>query len=172
MSKSLAREGFKPEHQSNSQIIFFEGCDPKKGSTILLSGPLSPSQGPQYSHFEEYTLHKIKDQLKRMLIISRNIILEREWLFHLRVNPPLPLSFFQNMDKQQDYRKIYELEGFSPFLVTRNIRNRSTLVMYKVMIELRQSVKEGGRQRYFNETFQNDSIDMKSINGRERKRGR
>jgi len=52
-----------------------------------------------------------------MLFICRNIILEREFLINLKINP-----------------QITGIEN-SPFLVTRCIRNRTSLILYKVMIK-------------------------------------
>ena len=56
-----------------------------------------------------------------MLYISRNIILERELLINLKISPPT----------QQTMGTAPE----SPFLVTHSIKNRSALVLYKVMIK-------------------------------------
>jgi hypothetical protein len=56
-----------------------------------------------------------------MLYISRNIILERELLINLKISPAT----------QEPAGEMPE----SPFLVTRNIKNRSALVLYKVMVK-------------------------------------
>lgn len=55
-----------------------------------------------------------------MLFICRNIILEREFLINLKINP----NICEQIGSQA-----------SPFLVTKCVKNRSTLVLYKVMIK-------------------------------------
>jgi hypothetical protein len=77
-----------------------------------------------------------------MLHISRNIILERELLIHLKINPP------------QHAKASTE----SPFLVTHNIKNRSTLVLYKVMIRKGlQTLKN--EQNITRKNDNNESVD-------------
>ena len=52
-------------------------------------------------------LQKVQQQLRKMLFISRNIILERELLLALKIN----------------------LDEPDPFLVTQDIPNRSSLIL-------------------------------------------
>mmetsp|Transcript_29354 Transcript_29354/g.44255 ORF Transcript_29354/g.44255 Transcript_29354/m.44255 type:complete len:87 (-) Transcript_29354:4690-4950(-) len=74
--------------------------------------------------------------------------------------------------------KSYELERFSPFLVTRNIKNRSILVLYKLMIEQKLSHPAQGKMMAAKKTksklmndnsFANESVDKQSTNSLERK---
>lgn len=52
-------------------LLFFEGCNPALGCTILLSGNINTEQ-------EE--LRKVKTALKEMLSLARNVVLERAFL--------------------------------------------------------------------------------------------
>ena len=75
--------------------------------------------------------------LKKMLVISRNIILEREFLLNLQINPHIDPDWLKDPSKPYEIKavKIPALDEQSPFLVTKSINNRSTLVLYKVMIK-------------------------------------
>ena len=135
----------------NKQIIFFEGCNHVLGCTILLSGPISRSNG--YSSGLESAipskqfvdLLRIKTSLRKMLHISRNIILERDFLDHLKIDPNIDLNSLELAlaTQKQCFGMVNKnkVETFtnSPFLVTRIIKNRSTLVLYKTMIKKGQS---------------------------------
>jgi len=88
--KSLA------EIDLNKQIIFFEGCNQVLGCTILLSGPINQNHNRgtlQNRPSSEYLkLLKVKANLRKMLHISRNIILEREFLGHLIIDPQVDIQ--------------------------------------------------------------------------------
>ena len=77
------------EIDSNKQIIFFEGCNPVLGCTIILSGPFKESDDIlSASHLSGFfKLLKVQWQLRKMLHMSRNVILERELLYQLKINP-------------------------------------------------------------------------------------
>lgn len=53
-------------------LIFFEGCNPALGCTILLSGDF-------YYEFDE--MKKVKVALREMLSLARNITLEKAFLY-------------------------------------------------------------------------------------------
>lgn len=78
-----------------------------------------------------------------MLHMARNVILERAFLYQLKINPG---------------------EGDSPYLVTRNIKNRSTLVLYKVMIKKGLQTLKNEQTKRVNDTLNQDSIDMSNAN--------
>jgi hypothetical protein len=52
-------------------LIYFEGCNPALGCTILLSGNVQ-------TELEE--LKKVKLALREMLKLARNVVLERAFL--------------------------------------------------------------------------------------------
>ena len=74
-----------------------------------------------------------------MLQMSRNVILEREFYYQMKLNTQFIASVESN-NMMNDYleknkSKNLSMDVVSPFLVTRNIKNRSTLVLHKVMIK-------------------------------------
>ena len=134
------------EIDQNKQIIFFEGCNPVLGCTIILSGPFnekkdSTAEALPISEFSGFLkLLKVQWQLRKMLYMSRNVILEREFLYQLKINPQAEET---------------------PYLVTRNIKNRSTLVLYKVMIKKGLQTLKNEMSKRMNDTLNQDfSIDM------------
>ena len=63
-------------------------------------------------------------------------------LIHLKINPPYRSISVSNFT-----------EGVSPYLVTHHIKNRSTLIMYKVMIKKGlNTLKNEANKRDLNET--------------------
>jgi hypothetical protein len=57
-------------------LIFFEGCEPHLGCTILISGDT-------YVELEE--LKKVKLALREMLKLARNVFLERYFLSQMNI---------------------------------------------------------------------------------------
>ncbi len=86
------------------------------GCTILLSGNL-------LTELDE--LRKVKQALKEMLKLARNVILERQFL--LQLNTQIPRAYLD----ESSSLNVAE----SPFLITRNISNRQTLVLSKVIMK-------------------------------------
>ena len=83
-----------------------------------------------------------------MLHISRNTILERDFLDHLKIDPDIDIAVLDKaLQAQKDNfgapnKKKIESFKKSPFLVTRIVKNRSTLVLYKTMIKKGQSTQK------------------------------
>lgn len=179
------------EIDQNKQVIFFEGCNPVLGCTILLSGPFRESTGPlssqrgrlglpSHDDFDKkprsiatranliqdqlsgyFRLLKVQWSLRKMLHMSRNVILERELLYQLRVSPQAPASSPRNNPGENSGRAPKD----SPFLVTKTIKNRSTIVLYKVMVKkglqtLKNEQSLMSRRPTANQTFEQDSIDV------------
>ena len=101
---------------NDRSLIYFEGTNPALGCTILLSGNIA-------TELDE--LKKVKQALREMLKLARNVILERAFLLQLNCSIPKP---------------IYDEKGMlnvseSPFLITKNIQNRQTLVMSVVTMK-------------------------------------
>lgn len=101
---------------NEKSLIYFEGTNPALGCTILLSGN-------KVTELEE--LKRVKTAFREMLKLARNVILERAFLLQLncRINPP-----------------VYDAQGAlvatqSPFLITKSVANRQTLVMSKVTMK-------------------------------------
>jgi hypothetical protein len=63
--------------------------------------------------------------------------MEREFLYSLKFEPEIPQSALVNPSKSFEIKneKCKALDDSSPFLITRSIKNRSTLVLYKVTIK-------------------------------------
>ena len=55
-------------HNLEQTLLFFDGCNPSLGCTICLSGPRNK---------EGEELRLVKKALKSMLILAKNIVLER-----------------------------------------------------------------------------------------------
>ena len=90
-----------------------------------------------------------------MLHMSRNVILERELLYQLKVTPPAQSAARKGEAGESKSR----LPKDTPFLVTKIIKNRSTLVLYKVMIKkglqtLKNEQSAGHRRYATNQTFE------------------
>ena len=97
-------------------LLYFEGTNPILGCTILLSGNRD---------LEEKELQDVKLALREMLKLARNVVLERAFLDQINCHIPRPIY---------DERGI--LNSFvSPFLITKNIKNRSILVLNKVIMK-------------------------------------
>lgn len=90
---------------NDKSLIYFEGTNPALGCTILISGNLS---------IEIDELKKVKQALREMLKLARNVVLERAFLSQLNCSIPKP-----HYDE-----KGQMVVADSPFLVTRNIQNR------------------------------------------------
>lgn len=90
-----------------------------------------------------------------MLYISRNVILERELLIHLKINPPHTTAESEE----------------SPFLVTHSIKNRSTLVLYKVMIRKGlQTLKNEQNVNVGRKNENNESADPANVEPTQKKK--
>lgn len=89
----------------NRSLVIFEGTNPALGCTILISGNMQD---------EIDELKKVKQALREMLKLARNVVLERAFLLQLNCHIPKPVY---NEDGSLNV-------GESPFLVTRNIPNR------------------------------------------------
>jgi hypothetical protein len=98
---------------NDKSLIYFEGTNPALGCTILLSGN-------KVTDFDE--LKRVKQALREMLKLARNVILERAFLLQLNCQIPKPVY--------DDKGTLVASE--SPFLITKNIMNRQTLVMSTV----------------------------------------
>lgn len=97
-------------------LLYFEGTNPILGCTILLSGNRD---------LEEKELQDVKGALREMLKLARNVVLERAFLDQINCQVPRPLY------DEKGILNIYN----SPFLITKNIKNRSILVLNKVIMK-------------------------------------
>ena len=102
--------------------MYFEGTNSALGCTILLSGPLDK---------EREELKKVKLALRDMLKLTRNVVLERHFLMQLNCVVPSPSVSLCDHQHPSDTHPDLE----SPFLIRRNILNRQTLVLSKVIIK-------------------------------------
>lgn len=100
----------------NRSLVIFDGTNPALGCTILISGNMQE---------ELDELKKVKQALREMLKLARNVVLERAFLLQLNCNIPKPVY---NEDGSLNAHE-------SPFLVTRNIPNRQTFVVSKVIMK-------------------------------------
>lgn len=81
-------------------LILFEGCNSALGCTIVLSGPVQPEPEKKKSKaqldVEDYSelsdLKKVKLALREMLKLSRNVILEKTFLYQLYISVPKPID--------------------------------------------------------------------------------
>lgn len=96
-------------------LLYFIGTNPALGCTILLSGNLS---------LEKEELKNVKEGLKEMLKLARNIVLERSFLYQMNCKIPNPFTEAGLINAAE-----------SPFLITKNIENRSSLVVNKVIMK-------------------------------------
>jgi hypothetical protein len=97
-------------------LLYFEGTNPILGCTILLSGNRD---------FDEKELQDVKSALRDMLRLARNVVLERAFLDQINFQVPRPLH-----DERGNL-----IPANSPFLITKNIKNRSILVLNKVIMK-------------------------------------
>ena len=71
---------------------------------------------------QKFEVKRVKKALREMLKLARNVVLEKAFLFQMRVHlpPPVPSdSFLEN----------------SPFLIHKNVNNRSVLVTAKAVMK-------------------------------------
>jgi hypothetical protein len=94
-------------------LLYFEGTNPILGCTILLSGN---------REVEEKELQEVKLALREILKLARNVVLERSFLDQINCQVPRPL-----LDDK--------VTTISPYLITKNIKNRSMLVLNKVIMK-------------------------------------
>jgi hypothetical protein len=94
-------------------LLYFEGTNPILGCTILLSGN---------REVEEKELQEVKLALREILKLARNVVLERSFLDQINCQVPRPL-----LDDK--------VTTTSPYLITKNIKNRSMLVVNKVIMK-------------------------------------
>lgn len=94
-------------------LLYFEGTNPILGCTILLSGN---------REVEEKELQEVKLALREILKLARNVVLERSFLDQINCQVPRPL-----LDDK--------MNTSSPYLITKNIKNRSMLVLNKVIMK-------------------------------------
>jgi hypothetical protein len=73
--ESLALKSLKNTVESNTNLIYLDGCLPFLGCTIILSGP------------EISELKIVKHALKKMLRLSRQLLLESEYYNFLNLAP-------------------------------------------------------------------------------------
>ena len=151
---AFSKQAGAAEIDHHKQLIFFEGCNPMLGSTIILSGPFREGghsdQLPNFGRVSKdasdgvtgyVRMLKAELLLRKMLYIARNIILERELLMCLKVSPSAPLR-----------------TPTSPYLVTREIKNRSVLVLYKVIIRKgREGMYQKGEGKAANESIEGET---------------
>ena len=97
-------------------LLYFEGTNPILGCTILLSGN---------REVEEKELQEVKLALREILKLARNVVLERSFLDQINCQVPRPL-----LDD-----KVTTTTSSSPYLITKNIKNRSMLVLNKVIMK-------------------------------------
>ena len=97
-------------------LLYFEGTNPILGCTILLSGNRD---------LEEKELQDVKTALREMLKLARNVVLERAFLDQINSQIPKPIN-----DERGNLLPVN-----SPFLITKNIKNRSILVLNKVIMK-------------------------------------
>ena len=93
-------------------LLYFEGTNPILGCTILLSGN---------REVDEKELQEVKVALREILKLARNVVLERSFLDQINCQVPRPI--------------LDEKSSTSPFLITKNIKNRSMLVLNKVIMK-------------------------------------
>ena len=98
-------------------LLYFEGTNPILGCTILLSGN---------REVEEKELQEVKLALREILKLARNVILERSFLDQINCQVPRPLL---------DDKLSTTTTTSSPYLITNNIKNRSMLVLNKVIMK-------------------------------------
>ena len=97
-------------------LIYIEGTNPSLGGTIVLSGDLLT---------ESEELRKIKNFLREALKLARNIFLERTFLS--QINSKIPKFIISEAGIVN--------ENESPFLITKKVANRTTLVVTKVIMK-------------------------------------
>jgi hypothetical protein len=93
-------------------LLYFEGTNPILGCTILLSGN---------REVEGKELQEVKLALREILKLARNVVLERSFLDQINCQVPRPL--------------LDDKSSTSPYLITKNIKNRSMLVLNKVIMK-------------------------------------
>ena len=74
---------------------------------------------------ENEELKKVKSALREMLKLARNVVLERAFLMQLNCHVPKSMT--------EDNMSVNASE--SPFLISRNILNRQTLVLSNVIMK-------------------------------------
>ena len=72
---------FTSTHTVEQTLLFFDGCSAVLGCTICLSGPIQK---------EGQELIKVKKALKQMLVLAKNIVLERAFLTQIQCYVPEP----------------------------------------------------------------------------------
>lgn len=98
-------------------LLYFEGTNPILGCTILLSGN---------REVEGKELQEVKLALREILKLARNVVLERSFLDQINCQVPRPTVLDEKLGSSFSY---------SPYLITKNIKNRSMLVLNKVIMK-------------------------------------
>lgn len=89
-------------------------------------------------------LKKLKAAMKKILLLAKNIVIERNYLGLLPIIIPQPPRLSNNI-YQSDYfefvGKYVETDQLTPFLITQKIENRSVFVFEEFTFTLKTSIK-------------------------------
>lgn len=89
-------------------------------------------------------LKKLKAAMKKILLLAKNIVIERNYLGLLPIIIPQPPRLSNNI-YQSDYfefvGKYVETDQLTPFLITQTIENRSVFVFEEFTFTLKTSIK-------------------------------
>lgn len=99
--ESLTIKSLKNTIENNTNLIQLDGCLPFLGCTIILSGP------------EMNELKIVKHALKKMLRLSRQLILENEYLEFLDLTP---ISTPKDKEDNAKQHNKSEKDQTTPFL--------------------------------------------------------
>lgn len=110
-------------------------------------------------------LKKLKAAIKKMLLLAKNIVIERNYLGLLPIAIPQPpqLNIKSNQSDYYEFvGKFVETDALSPFLISEGIENRSVFLFEEFNFTLKTSIKQsftGNKEEKINEKYVHSKID-------------